>query len=353
MLRNFYLMAKPSSSLCNLNCNYCFYKDKSLGHKLSMTDQVLEKYIASYIKTSMQNTVTFIWQGGEPTLCKLDFFKKVIALQDKYKGNKVICNTIQTNGVLLDKEFASFFKEHNFLVGLSIDGPKFLHDANRTYKNNKGSYDDVIRALELLKTYEVEFNTLTVVNQINYSHAQEVYEHIKALGSCYMQFIPLTGVEQKVNASEYAKFLIDLFEAWKDDIGLINIQHIDQWYMCFLGYRPNLCIFTKECGDQLVIEQNGDVYSCDHYVDEEHRLGNILTDDLACMVNSPTQVRFTLNKAKLATKCYECKYLFACNGGCPKHRVFDNGQYVNQYCEAYYKALSHMEPFFMKLINAN
>lgn len=353
MLRNFYLMAKPSSSICNLNCDYCFYKDKSLSNNLSMTDAVLEKYIMTYINTSTQNTVTFIWQGGEPTLCKVDFFKKVVNLQHKYKGNKTIYNTIQTNGVLLDDEFVAFFKEHGFLVGISIDGPQNLHDVNRTYKNHKGTYQDVVKAIELLKAYEVDFNTLTVINKSNYNFAKEVYQHLKSLGSTYMQFIPLTGVEDRINAEEYGKFLIDLFEAWKEDIGQINIQHIDQWYMCFLGYRPNLCVFTRECGDQLIIEQNGDIYSCDHYVDHNHKLGNILTDDLVCMLNSPTQVKFTLNKSNLPSKCYECKYLFACNGGCPKHRLLNNGEYINQYCKAYYAALSHMEPFFIKLINAN
>lgn len=309
-----------------------------------MSDEVLQSYIQQYIEYFPLNQVNFIWQGGEPTLCGLDFFKKVVELQNKYRGEKKIVNSIQTNGILINDNFAKFFKENDFLVGISIDGPEYIHDHNRVSKSGKGTYNLVIKGLECLKKREVNFNTLTVVNNTNFNKAKEVYEHLRQLGSLYMQFIPLTGGCFEINAKEYGLFLNELFDVWFDseDYQRINIQHIEQWLMALNNIKPHLCIFSKSCGDQLVIEQNGDIYSCDHFVDQEHRLGNILENKLIDIVFSAKQIKFSLDKENVSERCLNCKYLNLCQGGCPCHRVKEGASVENKLCQAYYQAIDHM-----------
>ena len=344
----FQLMAKPTGSICNLDCQYCFYLEKPHLNQRAMNDEVLEAYVKSYIETAPQQQVTFLWQGGEPTMAGLDFYKRAVDFQHKYANGKQIENSLQTNGVLLNADWCRFLHDHNFLVGLSIDGPEHLHDAYRLTKNGKGTFQQVIDALDLLHNYQVSFNTLTVVHNLNVLHGKEIYHFLKRIGSPYMQFIPLMGdYKQQASAKDYGPFLINIFDEWyANDVGKIGIQFIEQWFMAYLGLQPDLCIFRETCGDQLVIEQNGDIYSCDHYVYPEYKLGNLIETPLVTLVDNIKQKHFGSAKSFLSERCKSCKFRFACHGGCPKHRTVQGfGKPHNQLCEAYYAALSHMEPY--------
>lgn len=312
---------------------------------MRMSDEVLEHYVKKYIEAYPLKTVPFIFQGGEPTLCGLHFFEKVVALQEKYKGNKTVTNSMQTNGLLLNDDFAAFLKQHDFLVGISIDGPQALHDINRVTKGGQPTYTKVIAGLNKLKDLGVRFNTLTVVSAANAPYGKEVYLHLKELGSTFMQFIPLTGVTQQVSSKDYGSFLINIFDEWiKEDLGKINVQFIDEFVSAATYNRANLCIFRPECGDQLIVEQNGDIYSCDHFVFEKYKIGNIVTDDLLTVINGMEQVKFSIQKSNVPKECYSCKYLNVCYGGCPAHRQKDeNGDEHNILCTGYKMIFSHME----------
>ena len=352
MQRPFYLMAKPSASHCNLRCEYCFYYKTTQSKSICMSDEVLENYIKNYIAKNPTKEVIFIWQGGEPTLCGLNFFKKAVALQKKYANGKTIFNTLQTNGILLNHDWCSFFKENNFLIGISIDGPQTIHDSRRKDPLGNGTFSKILNAIKLLKEYEVEFNTLTVVNKANVHEGKLIYDFLKNIGSTQMQFIPLTGIEENIDSSDYGQFLIDIFDKWyPQDVGKIFVQHIEQWFMAYAGISPTLCIFRPYCGDQLIIEQNGDIFSCDHFVDDEHKLGNIMSEDLLNIINNPTQLRFGFNKSDYPQECKQCSYIKFCFGGCPKHRYQDrNGIVINRFCESYKMALKHMLPYFHKIL---
>lgn len=348
MQRPFYLMAKPSAAHCNMRCSYCFYVGKTASNSLSMSDEVLERYIAAYIAHNPQREISFIWQGGEPTLCGLEFFKKAVALQQRYAGGKIIHNSLQTNGLIINQAWCDFFKEHNFLIGVSIDGPQELHDRCRLDRGGRGTFDKVVAAIALLQRNGIEFNTLTVVHPHNVAYGAKIYQFLKELGSTQLQFIPLTGIATTVDATAYGQFLIDIFDRWyPQDVGHIFVQHIEQWFMDYAGMQPSLCIFKPYCGDQMIIEQNGDIYSCDHFVDAAHRLGNLLHGDLLSIINTPRQLQFGLGKAQLPDACLACPYLKFCHGGCPKHRTVDgSGTRINQFCTAYRLALDHMLPYF-------
>lgn len=348
----FQLMAKPTGSLCNLDCKYCFYLEKPHQQQRAMDDEILETYIKNYLQFTPQKTVTFLWQGGEPTLAGLDFYQKAIALQEKYANGKKIYNALQTNGLLLDEQWCQFLKKNNFLVGLSIDGPEHLHDIYRLTKSQKGTFHQVMKGLENLIAHNVSFNTLTVIHKKNVLFGKEIYQFLKKIGSNYMQFIPLMGEwEQQASAKDYSQFMIDIFDEWyANDIGKIGVQFIEQWLMAFLGLQPSLCIFRKTCGDQMIIEQNGDIFSCDHYVYPHYKIGNILNTPLQDIVYSAKQQQFGLSKEKVSEKCQKCEFYFACHGGCPKHRTIQGfGEPHNILCEAYYNALSHMAPNLKKL----
>lgn len=351
MQRPFYLMAKPSAAHCNMCCEYCFYSGTNHSNSIRMSDQVLEKYIKNYINSNPQRQISFIWQGGEPTLYGLDFFKKAVALEQKYANGKKIYNSLQTNGLLINQEWCDFFKEHDFLVGISIDGPQEIHDKRRKDHHGKGTFSQVINSINRLIQTEVEFNTLTVINKANVHKGADVYAFLKEIGSKQMQFIPLTGVEETITPADYGRFMIDIFNSWyPQDIGKIFIQHIEQWFMAYANISPTLCIFRPYCGDQLIIEQNGDIFSCDHFVDQEHRLGNIREEPLLSLINKLPQVQFGLSKAALPACCRTCNFLKYCNGGCPKHRVTnEKGEKVNQFCDAYKQALTYMLPYFAKI----
>ncbi len=350
----FQIMAKPAGSICNLDCHYCFYLAKPHLAQRHMDFDLLERYIESYIRQAPQQEVTFLWQGGEPTLAGIDFYRQAVKLQQRYANGKKIYNALQTNGVLLNSEWVDFLREHQFLVGLSIDGTEAMHDAYRVSKSQKGTFKQVMAALNLLKQYQIDFNTLTVVHKANVQSGAEVYQFLREIGSTYMQFIPLMGEwEQKATAKDYGKMMRDIFDQWyPHDIGRIGVQFIEQWLMAYLGLEPSLCIFRKACGDQMIIEQNGDLYSCDHYVYPEYKLGNLIETPLRDMTYSSQQQRFGKMKSQLSQRCQQCRFQFACHGGCPKHRTVQGfGEPHNQLCEAYYSTLEYLDPYLKQLAN--
>jgi uncharacterized protein len=374
----FSAMAKPIGSICNLNCTYCYYLEKqklyphTSDHRIS--DELLEKYIKDYIEAQQVPSVSFVWQGGEPSLLGIGFFRKVIGLQQKYAGKKKVENSFQTNGTRLDDEWCRFFKEHNFLVGISIDGPEFIHDRYRVYKNGKPSFADVMKGIELLRKHKVEFNTLSVVQRHNSHYPLEVYRFLKEIGSGFIQFIPIVeretlaepkdgvrlvppGVRPDVRLTEwsvlpedYGRFLTTIFDEWvRKDVGQYYVQVFDVTLANWVNEPPGLCVFSETCGNAVVLEHNGDIYSCDHFVYPEFKLGNIMDKSLVAMMQSPEQYNFGAGKLeKLPRYCIECDYRFACHGECPKHR-FDyapDGEYgLNYLCKAYKMFFSHVHPY--------
>ncbi|WP_316859468.1 anaerobic sulfatase maturase [uncultured Cohaesibacter sp.] len=375
--RPFHLMAKPTGFRCNIACDYCFYLQKDAGTLKShsqqrcMDDETLEAYVRSYIEASPETDVDFVWQGGEPTMAGVGFFEKAVALQTRFAKGKTVRNIIQTNGLLIDENWASFLKQNEFLVGISIDGPADIHDTHRVARNGKGVHDKVVTALELLKKHDVAFNILAVVNATSAQHPREVYDYLtKDLGATFVQFIP--AVEQRlqgtmfgallppqteshtaevtdwsVSGQAYGEFMIGVFDEWvRRDVGRVFVQMFDNALATWLGERASLCVMQPTCGSALVIEMNGDVYSCDHYVYPEHRLGNIKRDNLASMISNRKQKAFGMAKADLPKKCLQCSWRFACHGGCPKHRIHNiKGKWHNHLCEGYMAIFSHMDPY--------
>jgi len=372
-LPGFHLMAKPGGSRCNLSCQYCFYLRKGELYPKStfrMSDEVLEAYIRQTIGAHRIPEVTFAWQGGEPTILGIDFFKKALDLQKKYcRPGMVIHNTIQTNGILLDDEWCEFFTKNRFLVGISIDGPRELHDACRTDAAGKGSFDRVMQGLALLKKHKVEFNILCTVNAVNGDHPLEVYRFFRdEVKAQFIQFIPVVERDRKsgtptplsVGPEQYGKFLIGVFDEWvKHDVGTIYVQHFDTALANWYGEPHGICVFSPTCGSALVIEHNGDIYSCDHFVDRNHLLGNILTESLPGLVNSERQRQFGLSKREnLPNYCRKCPVLFACRGECIKNRFAvtpDGEPGLNYLCEGYRMFFSHIDrsmKFMVRELNA-
>ena len=374
----FHIMAKPIGPICNLDCHYCFYLEKEKLYPETpawkMSDDVLESYIRQYIETQQVPVVSFAWQGGEPTLLGVEYFRKVVELQTKYAGGKRIENAFQTNGILLDDRWGEFLAENRFLVGLSIDGPRDLHDRYRVDKGGQPSFDRVIRGLGYLKKHGVEFNTLTVVQKDNSMHPLEVYRFLKEVGSGFLQFIPIVeriaaapnregliliapGAPEPAKVSEWSveplqfgKFLCAIFDEWvRKDVGKYFVQIFDVALGSWVGTGAGLCIFAETCGAALAIEHNGDLYSCDHYVYPENKLGNIMDNPLASLVNSPQQVKFGLDKRDtLPRYCRECEVRFACNGECPKHRFIrtpDGEEGLNYLCAGYKLFFKHIDPY--------
>lgn len=374
---NCHVMAKPSGSVCNIDCEYCFYleKDKLYPDRNTdwrMDDSTLEIYIKQYIEAQLGDDVNFAWQGGEPTLLGIDFYKKVVSLCERYKGNKRISHAFQTNGILIDEQWCQFFKENKFLIGVSIDGPENLHDCYRKTRGKRGTYNKVIKCIELLKKYNVEFNTLSVIHSENVEKPLEVYEFLKEIGSKYLQFIPLVERESTVSdmnniylaspdekfaqvtkwsvkSEEYGTFLNTIFDQWvKKDVGKIFVQMFDSTLSAWCGFNPTVCIFSPTCGHTFALESNGDLYQCDHYVYPEYKLGNIHDSSILQMNSSKEAIDFGLQKLKtLNKKCLSCRYRGACHGGCPKHR-FDIGptgkpdhNYLCSGYEAFFKHTEH------------
>ncbi len=374
----FHIMAKPSGPICNLDCKYCFYLEKeSLYPKTTnwkMTEDVLETYIRQYITSQDAPLINFAWQGGEPTLLGVDFFRKVVELQKKYADGKQIENALQTNGILLDDRWGEFLAENKFLVGLSIDGPRELHDRYRVDKGGQPTFDRVIRGLHYLTRHGVEFNTLTVVQKDNSYQPLKVYRFLKEVGSGFMQFIPIVeritptpgadGLvligphfekeaqvsEWSVEPEQYGKFLCAIFDEWvRHDVGRYFVQFFDVALESWLGMDASLCIFAKTCGRAMAIEHNGDLYSCDHYVYPGNKLGNITEQPLRALVDSPAQVKFGLDKLdSLPQYCRICEVRFACNGECPKHRFIrtpDGEDGLNYLCAGYKLFFKHIDPY--------
>ncbi len=374
----FHIMTKPIGPICNLDCKYCFYLEKENLYpdnaNWKMAGEVLESYIHQYIEAQSVPVVSFAWQGGEPTLLGVDYFRQVVELQKKYANGKRIENTFQTNGVLLNDAWGEFLAESKFLVGLSIDGPRELHDRYRVDKSGQPTFERVMRGLGYLKKHGVEFNTLTVVESHNSHYPLEVYRFLKEVGSGFMQFIAIVeriapqpdpaGLvlispsyqgraelsEWSVEAVPYGKFLCAIFDEWvRHDVGRYYVQIFDVALESWLGMQPNLCIFRETCGEAMAIEHNGDLYSCDHYVYPENKLGNILARPLESLVNSPQQRQFGLHKRNaLPRYCRQCDVRFACNGECPKHRFIrtpDGEEGLNYLCAGYKLFFKHIDPY--------
>lgn len=362
-LVSFHLMAKPAGPRCNLNCEYCFYSPKKElypNSKLLMSDEVLAEYTRQYIDAVKIPEVTFSWQGGEPTLNGLDFFKKAIEYQQKYKKPGMqIYNTIQTNGILLNKEWCEFFRDNNFLVGISIDGPKNLHDTYRRDKNGNPTFEKVMDSVRLMQENNVEFNILSTVNRVNAQHPMEVYRFFRDdVRAKHIQFIPIVEFEkidtdvkisqESVLPEQYGKFLSTIFDEWvRNDVGNIFVNVFDASLASWVNYPPSVCLFADRCGTAMIIEHNGDVYSCDHFADSEHLLGNIMETPLEKIVNSPAQIQFGLDKSDtLSKKCIVCDNKFACWGACPKHRFIkdesDEKEDLNYLCPSYKEFFKHI-----------
>lgn len=379
--RTFHVLAKPIGPVCDLNCSYCYYLEKEklypgkkLPHDWRMPDDVLENYIRQYLQAQPGTTINFAWQGGEPTLLGVDYFRRIVALQQKYANGRKIENTLQTNGVLLDDRWGEFLARNNFLVGLSIDGPRHLHDQYRRDKSGSPTFDKVMRGLGCIKKHGVAFNTLTVV-QANNSHAPlEVYRFLKEIGSGFMQFIPVVeraaaqpgpeGMslippdfdlpasvsEWSVEPLQWGEFYCAIFDEWvRNDVGKIYVQMFDVALSAWFSMEPTLCVFQRWCGTALVMEHNGDLYSCDHFVYPQNKLGNIMDRPLEELVYSPEQIRFGQDKSdRLPKQCKQCKFLFACNGECPKHRFVKTTAMdgnLNYLCPGYKRFFAHIAPY--------
>ena len=371
---SFNIMVKPAGSLCNLACKYCYYLDKAEiygGREPVMSFEMLETLIREYIAANDVPEVFFNWHGGEPLVLGLDFFRKVMDLEDKYAGGKIIHNTIQTNGLLVTPEWADFFCRYNFLVGLSIDGPQDIHDKYRRDRGGRPSFGKVIHALECLKGAGVEFNTMSTVNNASEGRGREVYRFLKGIGSRYMQFLPVVehvkgsrisdpseeGAEiapWSVSDIGFGRFLCDIFDEWvKADVGRIFVGQFDAALASWCGIRPGICAFGETCGGNAVIEHNGDLYPCDHFVYPKYRLGNIAKTPIRTLMQSDAQVRFGIDKRNtLPSACRRCKWLFACNGECPKHRFnsTERGETgLNALCRGYKLFYAHAAPYFGRM----
>lgn len=376
MNRPFHLMAKPVSYQCNIACEYCFYLEKDQGtlkpRKAArhMDDATLDAYVRQYIAASPGREVEFTWQGGEPTLAGIAFYEKALTLQQKYADGKSIRNSIQTNGVLINEAWAQFLAANHFLVGLSVDGPAWLHDRYRKTRSQQSVFEQVVQAMHLLKKHQVEVNVLTVVNNVTAEHPLEIYQFLtRELGAEFIQFIPaveqrplnekygellypqsLTGgsvTEWSVSGEQWGRFITTVFDAWvRQDVGRVFIQLFDSALAAWLGEKPSLCVMQSSCGFGLLVEQNGDVYSCDHYVYPQHRLGNLRRESLAKMANGKQQRKFGLAKTHLTAECARCEWKFTCHGGCPKHRIHPSGErWHNHLCAGYKAMFSHMDPY--------
>jgi uncharacterized protein len=376
-------MAKPIGPVCNLGCTYCYYLEKEKmfpkGGNFRMRSDVLESYIRQYCESQTSPEITFAWQGGEPTLLGVEYFRRVLGLETKYAGGRTVHNAVQTNGTTLDHEWCRFFREHHFLVGLSIDGPRSLHDSYRVDKGKKPTFDRVMRGLDLLKKHRVEFNTLTVVSASNVKHPQKVYDFLRETGSGYIQFIPLVErlpagggsntafaeppepgqpslpvTRWSVNADLYGEFLIRIFDQWvRRDVGKTFVQMFDVSLGIWSGAGAGLCVFQENCGQALALEHNGDLFSCDHYVYPKYQLGNIMTGSLGDMACSDAQQKFGRSKSQeLPEFCRACDVRFACNGECPKHRFLktpDGEDGLNYLCPAYKRFFKHIDPFMKQM----
>ena len=363
----FHVMAKPTGAVCNLDCSYCFFlKKESLypGSSFRMSDAVMESYIRQTLAAHAGvPEVTIAWQGGEPTLMGLDFFRRAVEVEQRHaRPGVTIQNTIQTNGTLLDREWCAFLREHRFLVGISVDGPRELHDIHRRDRGGGPTFDRTVRAVRLLQDEQVEFNVLCTVNAANSRHPLEVYRFFRdELKAAYLQFIAVverandtgfqegeTVTDRSVAPEEYGRFLIAIFDEWiRRDVGRMFVQVFDGVLMSWLRGYSSLCVFRPTCGDGVALEHNGDLYSCDHFVEPGHLLGNIGEDRLRELVDSEQQHRFGQDKSdSLPRHCRECRFLFTCHGECPKNRILrtpDGEPGLNYLCAGLKAFFAHVD----------
>jgi uncharacterized protein len=381
----FHLLAKPTGAICNLDCKYCFFLSKEMlypGDRFRMSDELLQTYIRQLLEAQPQGEVSVAWQGGEPTLIGIDFFRRAIAYVEQYRQpGQSILHTIQTNGTLLNDEWCVFFKQHRFLVGLSVDGPKPMHDAYRVDKHGVGSFEQVMCGWQLLHRHEVDVNILCTIHAANADHPLEVYRFFRDdLQAAYLQFIPIVErttealipianlgwgkrpggdrplytqhggqvTDRSVRAEQFGRFLIAIFEEWvRRDVGKVFVQTFDVALGSWLG-QHNLCIVSPTCGNALALEHNGDLYSCDHYVEPEYLLGNIRETPMGELVASPQQRAFGQHKFDSLPKyCRECEVLFACYGECPRNRFIttpDGEPGLNYLCAGYKLFFKHIDP---------
>lgn len=376
--RPVYVMLKPVGSVCNLACEYCYYLEKGgLYPQVKnhiMTEELLEKFIREYMESQTMPQVLFTWHGGETLMRPINFYKKALELQKKYAGGRQIDNCIQTNGTLLNDDWCRFFKDNNFLVGVSIDGPQEFHDEYRRNRQGLPSWVKVMKGIDLLKKHHVEYNAMAVVNDYNADYPLEFYNFFKEIECRYIQFAPIVErilpdghlspltshlspklAQFSVDAVKWGNFLCAIFDEWvKADVGTYYIQLFDSTLANWVGEQPGVCTLARTCGHAGVMEFNGDVYACDHFVFPEYKLGNIYTKTLTEMMYSPEQLAFGADKYdKLPTQCKECEFLFACNGECPKNRFLHTASGepgLNYLCKGYKHFYSHVAPYmdFMK-----
>ncbi len=378
-----HVVAKPIGPVCNLDCQYCFYLEKQAlfpaGEQYRMTDRVLSAFIAGYVASQPTPVVEFVWQGGEPTLLGMDFFKRVVELQRPFVKRKTITNSLQTNGTLITDEWCRFLKRHNFMVGISLDGPQEIHDRYRRDRKGSVTFDRVMRGLRLLQKHKVEYNVLACVAHETAAKPLEVYRFFRDAGVEFVQFTPIverptdaqsTGqglrlakpaaldrVDEQaevtpwsVGPEAYGDFLIGVFEEWiRHDVGKVFVMNFEWALNAWIGNASPVCVHAKQCGRSIVIEHNGDVYACDHCVYPQYRLGNVLTDALPRMVEKSLVSDFGLvKKTALPRWCRECDVLAACRGGCPKHRflsTYDGEPGLHYLCAGYRKFFLHIRKY--------
>ena len=376
-----YVMLKPAGAHCNLACKYCYYLEKNNlyqnSHRHLMSDEMLEQFTREYIEVQTMPQVLFTWHGGEPLMRSIDFYKKALALQKKYAHGKQIDNAIQTNGTLLTDEWCEFFAKNHWLVGISIDGPQEYHDHYRMTPAGKPSWEKVMQGISLLKKHRVEWNAMAVVNAYNAEHPLEFYHFFRDNGCQYLQFTPIVErltehedgrtlasladdreiplADASVTPQQWGNFLCTIFDDWvRHDVGKTFVEIFDCTLANWMGVLPGICAYSKECGHAGVMEHNGDVYSCDHFVFPEYKLGNIREQSLIDMLYGEKQQAFSrLKHTSLPRQCKECDMEFACHGECPKNR-FEKDKYgepgLNYLCQGYYQYYTHVSPYmdFMK-----
>lgn len=371
-----YVMLKPAGAHCNLACKYCYYLEKNklypTAQRHLMSNEMLEQFTREYIEAQTMNQVLFTWHGGEPLLRSIDFYRKALSLQQKYAGGRRIDNVIQTNGTLLTDEWCEFFAQNHWLVGISIDGPQPYHDHYRLTAAGKPSWQKVMQGIKLLKKHGVEWNAMAVVNAYNANHPLEFYRFFKENGCQFLQFTPIVErltrhedgrtlasladkdeislSEASVAPEQWGYFLCAIFDEWvRKDVGKIFVEIFDCTLANWMGISPGICAYSKECGHAGVMEHNGDVYSCDHFVFPEYKLGNIRDHSLIDMLYGEQQQEFSrLKHSSLPRQCKECDMEFACHGECPKNRFMkdkygDSG--LNYLCPGYYHYYQHVAPY--------
>jgi uncharacterized protein len=371
-----YVMLKPAGAHCNLACKYCYYLEKNklypTAQRHLMSDEMLEQFTREYIEAQTMSQVLFTWHGGEPLLRSIDFYRKALSLQQKYAGGRRIDNVIQTNGTLLTDEWCEFFAQNHWLVGISIDGPQPYHDHYRLTAAGKPSWQKVMQGIKLLKKHGVEWNAMAVVNAYNVNHPLEFYRFFKENGCQFLQFTPIVErqtrhedgrtlasladkneiplSEASVTPEQWGYFLCAIFDEWvRKDVGKIFVEIFDCTLANWMGISPGICAYSKECGHAGVMEHNGDVYSCDHFVFPEYKLGNIRDHSLIDMLYGEQQQEFSrLKHSSLPRQCKECDMEFACHGECPKNRFMkdkygDSG--LNYLCLGYYHYYQHVAPY--------